>query len=141
MAKYIENKDGSRMLVSDDIPDDINVDEKAWDNALMSIYQPTTKAEPVSILVCLRNEECPVIPVQASLFVVNDTKLKLAGTMLLNDYAWLLEHSVEEVSFLEIRTVDKAYKVATGPFGITRILGKDLNATTANVHLSLKKYI
>ena len=130
------------MLVSDDIPDDIaNEQEDLWDNALAGIDQPATKVDPISILVCFRNETYPLIPVQADLFVVNDIKLKLVGTMLISDYAWLLEHSAEEISFLEIRTVDRTYKVATGPLGITRFLGKDLNAVTANVHLSLKKYI
>lgn len=140
MAKFIENKDGSRMLVSDDAPDELHEIENIsqWNKPNINTL---TAVDPVSILVCFRNEDFPVIPVQADLFVVNDIKLKLEGTMLTSDYAWLLEHSVEEISFLEIRTVDRAYKVASGPLGITRFSGKDLNAVTATVHLSLKKYI
>jgi len=126
------------MLVSDDTPDELQEVESQWNKPNINTL---TAVDPVSILVCFRNEDYPVIPVQADLFVVNDIKLKLAGTMLTSDYAWLLEHSAEEVSFLEIRTVDRAYKVASGPLGITRFSGKDLNAVTATVHLSLKKYI
>lgn len=138
MAKFIVNKDGSRMLVSDDVPEDIE------ETGFGSLTKATTEAipvvEPVNVLVYFSNEY-PTIPIQTSLFVVCDIKLKLVGTMLLNDYVWLLENRFEEISYLEIRTAERAYKVASGPIAIKRILGKDLNATTANVHLSLKKYI
>ena len=134
MAKFIVNKDGSRMLVSDDVPEDIE------ETGFSSPTKATTVVEPVNVLVRFSNEY-PTIPIQTSLFVVCDIKLKLVGTMLLNDYVWLLENRFEEISYLEIRTTERAYKVASGPIAIKRILGKDLNATTANVHLSLKKYI
>ena len=145
MAKFIETKDGSRMLVSDDAPDDINVGGGDVENL---VGAPLAKADPISILVCFANEKYPIIPIQTDTFVVNvDTfvvnsnKFKLVGTMLLNDYAWLLEHCVESISHLEIRTNERAYKVAAGPMLLTRFLGKDINATTVNVHLSLKRYI
>ena len=126
------------MLVSDDVPEDI--EETGVRSLAKASTEAVTVIEPATVLVCFRNEY-PVIPVQASLFVVNDIKLKLVGVMLLNDYAWLLENMFEEISYLEVRTAARAYKVASGPITITRILGKDLNAITANVHLSLKKYI
>lgn len=138
MAKFIETKDGSRMLVSDDAPDDISVGGEGVENLM---FAPLTKADPTSILVCFENEEYPIVPIQADTFLVNDAKLKLVGTMLLNDYAWLLEHCFESVSHLEIRTNERVYKVAAGPMLLTRFLGKDINATTVNVHLSLKRYI
>lgn len=144
MAKFIEGKDGSRMLVSDDAPDDIDVggNDIVWNNkdhtdgGLL-----LTKADPASILLCFAREEFPVVPVQADKFVVDDVKLKLVGTMLLVDYAWLLENLAETISHLEVRTTDRVYKIAAGPMMVLRFVGKDINATTVNVHLSFKRYI
>jgi len=144
MAKFIEGKDGSRMLVSDDAPDDIDVggNDIVWNNKDRTDGGLLlTKAVPASILLCFAREEFPVVPVQADKFVVDDAKLKLVGTMLLVDYAWLLENLVETISHLEVRTTDRVYKIAAGPMMVSRSVGKDINATTVNVHLSFKRYI
>lgn len=144
MAKLIEGKDGSRMLVSDDTPDEIEVSDPAWDmwnkdNPIAS--SSLTAVDPASILLCFVDDLFAIVPIQTDNFVVKANKAKIKGTMLLVDYAWLLEHIEEKLSHLEIRIEDRAYKVALGPFSISRFVGKDLNSTTVNVHLSLSRHI
>lgn len=142
MAKFIEGRDGSRMLVSDDAPDDIDTGDTSWIKPMDSIPPPLTKIDPASILLCFTDENLPIVPIQADKFVVDDMKCKLVGTMLLVDYAWLLgKHTITQVDHLEIRIEERIYKIAEGPLMITRFVGKDINATTVNVHLSFKRYI
>lgn len=143
MAKFIEGKDGSRMLVSDDAPDDIDVggNETVWNKEIANNVLQLTKADPASILLCFVKEENPVIPIQADKLIIDEPKIKLVGTMLLVDYAWLLERLVEPISHLEIRTEDRIYRIVDGPMLVTRFVGKDINAATVNVHLSFKRYI
>jgi hypothetical protein len=143
MAKFIEGKDGSRMLVSDDVPEDIEFggNEIMSNKEITSKMMELIKADPASILLCFAKEDLPVVPVQADKFIVDEPKIKLAGTMLLVDYAWLLENLIESISHLEIRTENRIYKIANGPMLVTRFVGKDINATTVNVNVSFKRYI
>lgn len=142
MAKFIEGRDGSRMLVSDDAPDDIDTGDNSWIKPMDSVPPPLTKVDPASILLCFIDENLPIVPVQADKFVVHDMKCKLVGTMLLIDYAWLLgKHITTQVSHLEIRTQERIYRIVEGPLTINRFVGKDINAATVNVHLSFKRYI
>lgn len=144
MAKFIEGKDGSRMLVSDDTPDELDVDAKTpesnWMKALTST-EALTPADPVSLLLIFEEEMFPVTPIQVDTFTVQNDKAKITGTMLLSDYAWLLENIHFKVAQIQIRTENKVYNVMPGPLDLIRLVGKDINATTVNVHLSLKRYI
>lgn len=145
MAKFIEGKDGSRMLVSDDTPDELDVDaktpESSWMKALTFSTEALTPADPVSLLLIFEEEMFPVTPIQVDTFTVQNDKAKITGTMLLSDYAWLLEKKYFKVAQIQIRTENKVYNVMPGPLDLIRLVGKDINATTVNVHLSLKRYI
>ena len=66
MAKIIETEDGTRMIVSDDAPDEIVSTDK-WmkpSPATPEPFMPTV--DPVSVLLCFEEETFPTIPVQAN---------------------------------------------------------------------------
>ncbi len=140
MAKIIETSDGIRMLVSDDAPDDIISDK--WNNTSVATSEPFMPTiDPLSILLCFVEETFPIVPVQANKFLVQNNKFNLTGTMLIFDYAWLLANIATKVSHFEIRMEERIYKIAVGPFSITRFLGKDINASTVDVNVSFKRDI
>lgn len=141
MSKLIEGKDGSHMLVSDDTPDDISIGEEQIYGFNPSIL-PTNLAEstPTSVLLCFVDDAYPIIPIQADTLAIKGDKVKVFGTMLLTDYVWFLEHIKTEVSHLEIRIEDRAFKVASGPLVISKFVG-NIEAITVNVILSLSRHI
>jgi len=137
MAKYIENKDGSRMLVSDDAPDDLEIIESSsWNKP-----EQLTVVDPVVVLLAFKDTTFPLVPVQLETFGVQGNKTKITGTMLLSDYAWLLENIKAELARCEIQTQQRVFIVSKGPLRISRFVGKDINAATATVHLSLNQHI
>jgi hypothetical protein len=146
MAKIIETEDGTRMLVSDDAPDDIT--NESWFKPTptmqtsindLKAFMPTV--DPASVFLCFEEETFPTIPVQANTFLIHDDKIKLAGAVLFSDYAWLLANIGVKLSHLEMRTEERSYRIAQGPLSITRFLGKDINASTVDVYVSFKRDI
>lgn len=138
MAKIIETEDGARMLVSDEAPDDIAVGN-VWNPSEVKTLE--TVIAPSSVLLCFTEETFPIVPIQINKFSVQKNVVKLYGLMLFSDYAWLLTNIETSISHLEIRTEDRAYNVAKGSLQIASFVGKDINATTVNVYLSLKRDI
>jgi len=137
MAKIIETQDGTRMLVSDDAPDDIS---NQWIKPQLIVSEPSMPIiDKINILLCFTTETFPIVPIQVNMFVVKKTKVKLTGNILFSDYLWLLANIGEKLSRLEIRTEDRSYIIAQGPLFIQRLLGKDINATTVDVNVSFNR--
>jgi hypothetical protein len=144
MAKYIETKDGSRMLVSDDTPDELTEEVTvAAPVVLIPVPQvQNNSVGAVAVQLIFTDPAFPALPVRCTKCVATPTQVKVKGTMLLDDYAWLLEHISGRVSGLVLVTAEeKTYMAATGPFYIIQVAAKDINATTVNVHLSLSLHI
>ena len=137
MAKIIEGPGGARMLVSDDMPDDIDIG-----NEIVTTDETSeaTVIDPVSVLLCFEKEEYPVVPVQANTYVVKKNLVKLSGVMLLADFAWLAENVDANLTHLEVRMDHRAFKVGVGIYNVEYMKAKDMNATTVYVHLSLKEH-
>lgn len=144
MAKYIETKDGSRMLVSDDTPDELTEEVAvAAPTALVPVPQvQNNTVSAVAVQLIFTDPTFPALPVRCTKCVATPTHVKVKGTMLLDDYAWLLEHISGRVSGIVLATTEqKTYMAAKGPFYIIQVAAKDINATTVNVHLSLSLHI
>ena len=137
MAKIIETKDGIRLLVSDDTPEDIDY-ETAGEVSTSSNNQQEKLVDPVTVQIAI-NHENRVIPVQAERFSLLDTKREtatLSGMMTLEDFLWLAEHQDKTVTGLS--TV--SFQLLRGAYKVTRLTGKDMNALTVNVNVSFKKH-
>ena len=137
MAKVISGPNGERMIVSDDMPEDVGFGNET---EALAIAELPTVLDPASILLCFDKEEYPVIPVQTNTYLLKKDFVKLAGVMLLADFAWLAEQVDATLDHLEIRMDHRAFRVGVGPYKVDRLVGKDMNATTVSVHLSLKKH-
>lgn len=137
MAKVISGPNGERMIVSDDMPEDLGFGNET---EALAIAELPTVLDPASILLYFGKEEYPVIPVQTNTYTLKKDLVKITGVMLLADFAWLAEHVDTSVDHLEITMDHRSFKVGVGPYEVNKLVGKDMNATTVSVHLSLKKH-
>jgi len=138
MAKIIETKDGIRLLVSDDTPEDIDYytsEEKVIPTALTQ----ENSVDPVVITISFENNENRDLLIKAERFSFLDIKrntVMLYGLMTLEDFLWLAEHQDKTVRALS--TI--SFQLLIGSYKIDRLTGKDINALTVNVNLSLKRH-
>ena len=121
MAKIIETKDGIRLLVSDDTPEDIDY------------YTSEEKVIPTAL--AQENDVDPVIITFSFLDIKRNTVM-LSGLMTLEDFLWLAEHQDKTVRGLS--TI--SFQLLIGSYKIDRLIGKEINALTVNVNLSLKRH-
>lgn len=138
MAKIIETKDGIRLLVSDDTPEDIDYytsEEKVIPTALAQ----ENSVDPLIITISFESNENRDLLIKAERFSFLDIKrntVMLSGLMTLEDFLWLAEHQDKTIRGLS--TI--SFQLLIGSYKIDRLIGKDINALTVNVNLSLKRH-
>ena len=139
MAKIIETKDGIRLLVSDDTPEDIDYytpEEKVTPKVALAQEEG---ADPVIITISFESNECRDLLIKAERFSFLDIRrntVLVSGLMALEDFLWLAEHQDKTIRGLS--TV--SFQLLRGSYKVDRLTGKDMNALTVNVNLSLKRH-
>lgn len=135
MAKIIETKDGIRLLVSDDTPEDIDYDMPDE----VKLQEEQQLVDVVTVTISLDCVEHSKLPVQTKkLMFTSDEKgiATVSGIMTLEDFLWLAEHKDKTVTGLSTAK----FPFLKGNHKITRLTGKDMNVFTVHVNLSLKKH-
>ena len=141
MAKVIEGANGERIIVGDDVPEDIQYDDGGLDRHLTSVVLNQLKTnsgnvlDPASLFLYFKET---IIPVHLVAYTQRSKRIQITGTMLSNDFAWLLENKVETVNEYTIGFKEKevAFK---DRHKILSIRAKDMNAIAVTVNLSLER--
>ena len=148
MAKTIEGQNGERIIVSDDTPDDIQYGATNVQRFLAARVQKEYTGtgsksiiDPVALLLSFDEQNYPDIPVHLIDFSKKPQgRLRITGTMLSADFAFLLEKDIDIISRLTIGLENKSFEVVVGaPYKITSLRAKGMNAVAVRVDLSLKK--
>jgi hypothetical protein len=145
MPKVIQKPNGERIIVGNDVPEDIQYDEGSLDLHLASsiIKRQKNQAQdfilnPVSLLLTFPQEEYPVVPIHLTQMKKYKTKIVITGTMLTSDYAWMLEQDIQKIKTLSIDLEHKRFNLEYGtPYQIYSFTAKDINAVGVTLNLSL----
>lgn len=145
MAKVIEKANGERIIVGDDVPEDIQYDEGALDRHLASFilnrYKNSEKqsvTDPTAILLTFPQEEYPVVPIHLTEMKTLKNKIIIKGTMLTSDYAWILEKDIKAIKLLSVKLEHRMFNLEHGaPYQIHSISAKGINAIGVSLNLSL----
>lgn len=141
MAKVVSYPDGSRMLVSDDMPDiDYGEDD------LIPVVKQTTSLNKQTdnsvsfVTMCLLfDNTVPALPFRANKLIVSDNQVKLFGSMLLDDFMLFIESKDQTVSYIEIETQEKTFKVAKN-YKLKKAVAKEMDTVYVLVDLLLTKH-
>jgi hypothetical protein len=139
MAKIIE-KNGNRILVSDNMPDDILLEEDDPNNQLSVANIQKKIFEPVTALLTFKNEDYPTIPIEIISYKTFDNKLSIKGLMLTTDFAWLNTVKDSLVEKIELDLPNRRFTLCESR-QIKKIYAKDMNKVTSTVDLFLTKHI
>lgn len=141
MAKVVSYPDGSRMLVSDDMPDIDYGDDDLIPVAKQTNFNKTQTEESVSfVTMCLCfKQPLPAFAFRASKLVVLDNKVKIIGSMLIDDFFLLLENKEEIVSYLEIETQERTFQIAKN-YRLQKAVAKEMDSIYVLVDLLLLKH-
>jgi hypothetical protein len=145
MAKVIEKSNGERIIVGDDVPEDIQYDEGALDHHLASVIlnryknpEKQTILDPTALLLTFQQEEYPVVPIHLVAMKTLKNKILIKGTMLTSDYAWILEKDIKTIKLLTMKLEHRMFNLEHGaPYQIHSIAAKGINAVGVTLNLSL----
>lgn len=150
MAKIIEKPNGERIIVSDNVPEDIQYDEGALDGHLASVILKRYKNKqdeqsvlnPMGLLLTFIEEEYPVVPIHLTKMKITNKKILVTGTMLASDYAWMLEKDIKKIKLLTLNLDHGMFNLEYGaPYEIRSIAAKGINAVGVTLNLSLLRTI
>ena len=141
MAKIVSYPDGSRMLVSDDMPD---IDYEQDDLIPVTKQNKTLSNETDNsvsfVTMCLMfDDTIPALPFRANKLIVSESQVKLFGSMLLDDFMLLVENKDQTVSYIEIETQEKAFKIAKN-HKLKKAVAKEMDTIYVLVDLLLTKH-
>lgn len=142
MAKVVSYPDGSRMLVSDDMPD-IDYGEDDLIPVAKSIANSSKETDnSVSfVTMCLIfDDTIPALPFRANKLIVLENQVKLFGSMLLDDFMLLVENKEQAISYVEIETQEKTFKVAKS-YKLKKAVAKEMDTIYVLADLLLTKHI
>lgn len=145
MAKIIEKPNGERIIVGDDVPEDLQYDVGALDNHLASVIlnryknpEQQSVLNPISLLLNFLEENYPIVPIHLTKMKRHKNKIILTGTMLTSDYAWILEKDIQTIKSISINMEHRMFSLEYGsPYLIHSISAKDINAVGVTLNLSL----
>ena len=138
MAKIIETRDGIRLIVSDDTPEDIDYytsEEKVIPTALTQ----ENSVDPVMMVISFENNKCRDLFVKGERVTFLDAQknsVVISGLMTLEDFISFAEHQDKTVSGVSTAS----FQLLQGAYRVDRLTGKDMNAFAVNVNLSLKRH-
>lgn len=140
MAKFIETKDGVRMIVSDEMPD-LDYENNENQDRLKSSENIEEITPDFPILLLKFNEQEQPISIQCNKFAIKNDTVKISGLILLTDFIWLVEKRLKaELYSITIEHSEKIHSLVVGPHVVNNISAKDINSIVAVVNLSLKKH-
>lgn len=145
MAKIIEKANGERIIVGDDVPDDIRYDEGAMDQHLASVVlnryknpEQQSVLNPLALLLTFMEEEYPVVPIHLTEMKNLKNKIVVTGTILTSDYAWMLEKDIKTIKLLTLSLEHRNFNLEYGaPYQIHSISAKGINAVGVTLNLSM----
>jgi hypothetical protein len=146
MAKVIEKANGERIIVSDNVPEDIQYDEGALSDHLASVILKRYKSKeeeqsilnPIALLLTFEKEEYPVVPMHLTEMKRINNKIYVSGTMLTSDYAWMLEKDIQTIKLLTLNLEHRMFNLEYGaPYQIKSIAAKGINAVGVTLNLLL----
>lgn len=142
MAKIVSYPDGSRMLVSDDMPE---IDYEQDDLIPISkqnipISNDTDNSVSFVTMCLVFDEAVPALPFRANKLIVSENQVKLFGSMLLDDFMLLIESKDQTVKYVEIETQEKIFKVAKS-YKLKKAVAKEMDTIYVLADLLLTKHI
>lgn len=151
MAKIIERQNGERIIVGNNVPEDIQYDTEAMDlflaKKILKDQQNNTQklsempiVKPTTVVLMFESEEYPAVPVQITKVKNSQDLIKISGTMLTSDFFWLIEKEVNSVKELITPLEHRTFTIK-GSYNIKYISAKDINEISVRVNLSLIKTI
>lgn len=148
MAKIIERNNGERIIVSNNVPEDI---EYEYDSESLDVYlaskilndakEDKKPSEAVTVIFALPEENFPSIPLQLEKIKITDNRILLSGLILTSDFFWFLEKKVMKVNNLTVRLEHRNFNLNTQNYKIKFFYAKDINTVTVRANLSLIKTI
>lgn len=139
MAKFIENKDGSRLIVSDDMPD---IDYEEMESKQINIETENQTPDLPILLLSFIGDDTPKISIQCDKFSASNETAKISGLILLPDFAWIVENKQNiQLCSATLERLEKNYLFLNDCYKFDKISAKDINSAVAYVNLLLKRHI
>jgi len=143
MAKYVKLPSGERMLVSDDTPDIIDDDlfEPLNNNnnnipeAINLLKQDKTLSFIPMVLHCGEL----LVPIRANEIISTKKTLRLKCFVFLEDFLSLIENQEQVISFVEVETEEKTFKIGSG-WKLIKAISKEIDTSYVIADLLLGVY-
>lgn len=139
MAKIIETRDGIRLLVSDDTPEDIDYDTPEEVVTPKTALTQQNSVDPVTMVISFENNKCRDLFVKGERVTFLDAQknsVVISGLMTLEDFISFAEHQDKTVSGVSTAS----FQLLQGAYRVDRLTGKDMNVFAVKVNLSLKRH-
>ena len=129
MAKYVNHPGGGRMLVSDDTPDMIIDDEVSEPLNVDKVLPELKKDKTLSFVsMVLRINNDSFIPLRTNKLTISNDHLRLKCFMFLEDFLSLIENKQQVISFVEVETEQKTFKIGNG-WKLIKAITKEIDAS------------
>lgn len=142
MAKYVNHPSGGRMLVSDDTPDIID------DDSFESLNNSNNTPEAINLLkqdktlsfipMVLHCGEL-LVPIRTNKIISTKKNLRLKCFVFLEDFLSLIENQEQVISFVEVETEEKTFKIGSG-WKLIKAITKEIDTSYVIADLLLGVY-